>query len=642
MNATAANGADAYRFWMHKWGVSLAVVVVLGTVGAPAQATSDRGRAFAVPYTEGKFGVSSTTVQTTVRAGDGTSLFVETWLPVANGSHVPPRRVPVIAVATPYALKGAPRPDRISNPRWKQLIVSQGYALANIHLRGTGESGGCWDSHGVQDADDVSRAIDWLTTASFSDGRIALFGKSHDGGAAINVAERGDRHRLRGLKALVVLSPLFSYGDFVMWPGIPDTESQGYILAINSESRHTGRSFSTASGGPTAPVEYVTSGPKDPGAQAERAACDAREADNLTATQGGMTPWLLERELALHTDRIRVPVLMSYGLHELATRQIAGAFDGIRTPKAGVFSASEHDYPDENSIDPAISRKDWVPMVFAWLDRWVRGKRTGVERWPVAQVQSIDGQWRAEPGFPQTGGPRARLALGPAGTLGVPTPSGSTSYLDTQPGAAEDFAIRGDERDLIGTDQHVSGPWFSTPALKAPLELVGGIRADLWVTTSQPDARIYSTLSVFGAQGSRALTATSRTRSFRSLQYLEPKVRDRFVQTQPRPAPVGTPLRVILDFPPTDLVIPEGGHLELSFRTQSGTMGPAGRGATITLLHDCAHPSSLTFLLPRARADWLDVLDGEQKAGDLGRARFPAGLRDGGGLASQPVCGLRP
>ncbi|HVE98485.1 MAG TPA: CocE/NonD family hydrolase [Mycobacteriales bacterium] len=616
---------------MRNWGISLAVVALLGTVGAPAQATSDRGRAFEVPYKAGKYGVSATTVQTTVRAGDGTSLFVETWLPEQNGSHVPPRRVPVVAVATPYALKGVPRPDRHSvTPRWKQLIVSQGYALANIHLRGTGESRGCWDPHGVEDADDVSRAIDWLTTAPFSDGRIALLGGSHDGAAAINVAERGDRHRLRGLKALVVISPLMSYADIVLsGPGIPSPVEQAFMIETDSTSRHTGRSTGVLIGGSTAstsPIEYATNGQKDPAVQAERAACDIREAVNLTATQGEMTPWLLERELALHTDRIRVPVLMSYGTHESQSPNIAGAFDGIRTPKAGVFSASNHEHPDKNSINPALSRLDWVPMVFAWLDRWVRGKRNGVERWPVAQVQSPDGQWRAEPGFPQTGGPRARLALGPGLTLGVANPSGSTSYL--QDAAAGAFLCAVAPACLA----------FSTPSLKAPLELVGGIRADLWVTTSQPNAAIYSVLSVYNAQGN----LIDETLSNRSLQYLEPKVRERFVQTRPIPAPVNVPLRVIVDFPANDLVVPLGGRLEISFRRQGfNASGAVGRGATITLLHDCAHPSSLTFRLPRARADWLDVLDGTQTARDLGRAAFPMGLRDGGGLASQPVCGRR-
>jgi predicted acyl esterase len=612
---------------MRRW-LPLALVVALGGLIAPAQATSDRGREFSVSFTAGAYGVGASTVQHVVRAADGTSIFVENWLPVRNGSHVPPRRVPVVVVATPYALKGLPRPDRLATPRWKQLIVSHGYALANVHLRGTGESGGCWDPHGKQDAEDVSRALDWLTTAPFSDGRLALLGKSHDGGAAINVAERGDRHRLRGLKALVVLSPIMSYADMVMWPGVPDRANQALMLEIDSESRHTGRS-SAAFGGGTVPEhpavgEYVTNGQKDPAAHVERAACDLQEGENLAAVQGGMTPWLLERESALHTDRIRVPVLMSYGTRETQTRNIPGAFDGIRAPKAGVFSSSEHDYPDENSIDPSISRRDWVPMVFAWLDRWVRGVRNGVESWPVAQVQSQDGQWRAEPGFPETGGPAARLALGPGLTLGASRPTGSTSYLEET--AAGSYLCAAEPTCLS----------FASPALTAPLEVVGAIRADLWATTTEPDARIFTFLTVYDAAGNALLDVQGN----RSLQYVEPEVRDRFVQTKARPAPVGIPVHVLVDYPANDIVVPVGGWLELSFARQGyDGLGAEGRTATITLLHDCAHPSALTFLLPRARADWLDVLDGTQRPADLGHAAAPRGLRDGGGLASQPVCG---
>jgi hypothetical protein len=247
-----------------------------------------------------------------------------------------------------------------------------------------------------------------------------------------------------------------------------------------------------------------------------------------------------------------------------------------------------------------------------------------VDVWPVAQVQSPDGQWRAEPGFPETGGPSARLALGPGLALGVAKPSGSTSYLDET--AAGDYACAVEPLCLS----------FATRALTAPLELVGAIRADLWVTTDQPDARVYSFLKVYDAAGNVLL----ETDGNRSLQYLDPEVRDRFVQTQPHPAPVGVPLHVVLDYPANDVVVPPGGHLELSFTRQGyDGMGPAGRAATITLLHDCAHPSAVTFRLPRARADWLDVLDGTQTAADLGRTAAPTGLRDGGGLASQPVCG---
>jgi predicted acyl esterase len=614
---------------MKTW-LALAVAVALGLAGVPAQATADLGRAFAVPYSEGRYGVATTTVQTTVKAADGTSLFVETWLPAAAGGHTPPARVPVVAVATPYAFEGVPRPDRLATKRWTQLLVSHGYALANIHLRGTGESDGCWDPHGLQDADDISRAVDALTTASFSDGQIVLFGKSHDGGAALNAASRGDRHRLRGLRALVVASPITSYADVVMWPGIPDEGNQALMLEVDAESRHAGRSLAVGATGGTVAAEtyadeFATHGNTDPATQAERAECDTREAQNIMATRGEMTPWLLERELALHTGDIDVPVLMSFGTREVQTRNIAGAFDSIRTPKAGVFSPSQHDYPDENSLDPALSRKDWVPMVFAWLDRWVHGTRNGVDAWPVAQVQGLDGQWRAEPGFPQTGGPRAQLALGPGLVLGATTPTGSTSFLDDIAGG--NYLCAAEPTCLA----------FNTPALTAPLELVGGIRAELWVTTDQPDARLYSTLSVFDAEG----TLLNESPSFRSLQYLEPKVRERFVQTSPKPAPVGTPLKVVLDYPAIDLVVPVGGRLELAFTRSYNQMGPAGQHATITLLHDCAHASTVTFRLPRARADWLDVVDGTQTTADLGKTAHPAGLRDGAGLASQPVCGRK-
>jgi hypothetical protein len=317
---------------------------------------------------------------------------------------------------------------------------------------------------------------------------------------------------------------------------------------------------------------------------------------------------------------------MSDGTRQALTRIIPRAFDAIRAPQAGVFSATEHDYPDENRIDPSISRKDWVPMVFAWLDRWVRGVRNGVDSWPVAQVQSPDGQWRAEPGFPETGGPRARLALGPGLTLGASKPSGSTSYF--QETGASDYLCAAEPTCLS----------FASPAVKAPLEMVGAIRADLWVTTSRPDGRVFSFLKVFDAAGN----VLYETQGNRSLQFLAPEVRDRFVQTQPRPAPVGTPLRVVVDYPVNDLVVPVGGRVELSFARQGyNGVGADGGLATITLLHDCAHPSALTFLLPREKADWLDVLDGTQRPEDLGHAVMPTGLRDGGGLASQPVCGRR-
>ena len=590
--------------------------------GLPAAGAGDHGgRRFVVSSRPGTYAVAPVTHQMWVTAADGTRIFVETWLPAAKGKAVPPKRVPVVVDISPYALKGVPRPDRGAGggPRWTQLLVSHGYALANVHLRGTGESGGCWIPHGRQDADDASRALDALTTAPFSDGRLALIGKSHDGGAAVNVAEHGTRQRLQGVKAMVVLSPVFSYLDFTSRDGMASPRTQADLLEMDHDTSLTSRSASTGTEDPSMPTSWASNGNKDPQALLSRTPCRLEETREVMGTDGRMTPWLRERELALDTDRIGVPVLMSYGLQEFQTRQLVGAFDRIRVPKAAVLSASWHDYPDANSVTPAYSRADWEAMVIAWLDRWVLGVRNSVSSWPIVQVQDFYGEWHAEPGYPMTGGPAGQLALGPGGTLGQTRPTGSTGYRElTSTGVSDQSFVE-----------------FRTGPLKAPLEIVGQALADLWVTVDRPVAYLQAQIVAYDAAGNELHLREGG----RSVQFVAPLVKGRFVQQAPTDPPLDAPFRVVLRFDPTDMVVPAGGSLMLVFAGLTGTnIPPSTGGAQITILHDCAHPSTLRFLMPRARPDLLHVAGTRvsgQEPEHVGR------LRDGAGLASAPVCGRR-
>jgi predicted acyl esterase len=617
------------------------VVPAHGTPGP-----SDYGRPFSVPAVEpGRYGVKTPTAaeQFWVTGADGIKTFVEVWLPAPKGGAAPPARVPVVAVITPYAFKGIPRPDRLNVKRWTEFFVSHGYAMANVHLRGTGESEGCWGSHDTVDADDAARAIELLTNASFSDGNVGVFGRSHDGGAALNVAARGPKKRLRGLKTIVSVSPLTSYADFSLFDGIPWPDEAAVIAAINADTTYTGRSFGTTLG--VYPDEFVLGAKRDPRAPVDRTPCRIDEVIGTLNTDGRVTPWMAERELALLMPKVTVPTLFTMGLREAQTRQLVGAFDLLRVPKVGLFSTSNHDYPDQNSWDAARSRGDWEAIVLAWLDHWLRGADNGVERWPVSQVQDTSGQWRAEPGFPRTGGPAAQLALGPAGTLGVTQPTGTTSMTELPAGTT---GVTPDG-PLPANDWLV----FETPPMTAPLQLVGEPFADLWVTVDKPGAQIGAQLRALDANSeplpinaNNAEIPGSVRNGGRSVRFLEPLRDGRFVQTSPVDPPLNTPLRVPLRFEPTDIVVPKGARLQLLLgpymRTPGavGTTTGSGSGATVTVLHDCQHTSLLRFLLPRKKPDLLDVLEvGEDPAelGTLGPA--PAGLRDGGGLASAPVCG---
>jgi predicted acyl esterase len=564
-------------------------------------------RPFVVHDRPGLYAVSPTTQQLTVRAKDGTPVFTETWLPAAKGGHRPPRRVPLVIVVTPYAFKGQPRPDRLNaTARWTQFLVSHGYGLANVHLPGTGESGGCWGALDASDADAATRAIEALDAAPFASGASVLWGKSYDGGSALNVAEHGTP---KGVRALLVVSPVTSMADFRTWDGVPQVESTAVFDSIDADTSLAGRSFDTNY---FFPGDYVEYGNKDPRAAVARTPCRVDEALG-TVADGRVTPWLAARELALRTDRIRVPVLMTYGLQETQTRQIVGAFDGIRTRKVGLFSQSGHDYPDQNSVTPRFSRQDWEAVALAWLDHYLLGTHPDVNSWPTAQVQDTTGAWRAEPrGFPRTGGPAGWLALGAGGLLGATHPTGSDSYV---------------EATTVGTSDE-SYQLFTTPPLKGTLQLSGQLEADLWLQTNLPRGAVEGQLEVLAPDGTGTVVATG----MRSLQFLAPLQQERFIQAAPVTPPVDTPLHVTMRFPVGDVVVPAGSRLRLLLGGSVDAGNPiAVEPSTITLLHDCAHPSAVRFVLPDARPDLIDVDDRRDPAS------YPAGLRDGGGLATAPV-----
>ncbi len=67
---------------------------------------------------------------------------------------------------------------------------------------------------------------------------------------------------------------------------------------------------------------------------------------------------------------------------------------------------------------------------------------------------------------------------------------------------------------------------------------------------------------------------------------------------------------------------------------------PSGIRPTITLLHDCEHPSALRFLMPTPGAALLDVREADE--GTLSAPEGVQRLEDGGGTATASLCGSEP
>lgn len=561
--------------------------------------------------------------QKTVAGADGVNLFVETWLPAPKDGHVPPAKLPTILIMTPYVSEGVeeyPANAAARIPGFISYMNARGYAVAQHHVRGTGESGGCLEQTAQNQIEDGSRIVEYLgRDAPWTNGNVGMYGISYDAETQISVAGLGDKAKTKYLKAIVPAASVggqyeYSYFDGVPYVGQAALSNAGYLALVSAPP-----------GKRPAPQSAV-----------QKLTCQPEVLANSGDPSGDMTPFWKVREYRPGADKVTAATLFVHGLRDFNVQPItiAGFFDRLpaTTPHKGLFGVWNHAFPQRHqAVEPQWARSDWLPMVTAWYDRYLKGLATGVEQWPAVQVQANDGQWRAEPEFPSTGGPVGQLALGPNGSLGLQQVTGATSYTE---------AATEEEGRAV----------FQTGKLSKPLHLTGQPVLDLWITTNRSDGHIAARIDVLDANGkvrrhagSSSIETLHSTYGFRSLRHLDPMPGNYFQQETSKPPPVGEAIRVPVRFQPTDLRVAAGGSLRV---TVAGVIGytrdsaPSGSFSTITVMHSCGRPSALRFLMPRAGSPLLDVREVDED-GRLGQTPARLGATDGG-IATAPVCGRPP
>ena len=537
-----------------------------------------------------------------LKADDGVDLFAETWLPAAKGGNVPPAKVPVVLSISPYLAKGA-----VEDNWLKDLVVKRGYAYSNLHVRGTGESGGCIDLFGSREVKDSAQFIEFVGKAAWSDGNVGAFGVSYPGGTILSVAGRGEKKKVKYLKAVVSGAPYHSAHE-AQWTfdGVPSfLVPTTFPLSYFAQSM--GFDFSS-----------YTPTPRTP----ERPGCQPQHMAAAVDWSGNHTPWHAERDNRAWTKHIKAATFIFHGHRDLVPFGGSppsierGLFDELsqRTPKHGIFGEFGHWKPIKEN--PGFEAK-----VVAWFDRYLKGVDAGVDQWPVVEVQGTDGMWRSEADWPTVGGPVGAIPLKRGGT--------ATQYLEGSYETTSGFAP--------GT-----AAVFETEAMKERLELTGQPVLDLWLTLVTPDSHVAARIEVVDAAGK----VVDYTYGLRSAQHLDPFKDGRFVQATAKVAPIGVPVNVPVRFQPTDLVVQPGQRLRVVVSgsvivnpglSQFGIPEPVFYGPSqpsyvaqpVTIHHDCTHPSVLRFEMPSATSQ---VLAGATPAVS------PATDSDGGGVAAGPLC----
>ena len=162
-----------------------------------------------------------------------THYFVEFDLPLSEGGSAPNglvslavwlpdvpegTTVPVIAEFGPYFDEISVETPSIEVPgTWLgQMIIDQilphGYAFAQVSVMGTGRSNHCMDLMGNAEQLGVDAAVTWLGTQDWSNGKVAMIGKSYDGSTPWQAATFGNEH----LATIVPISGLIGVME-LMW-----------------------------------------------------------------------------------------------------------------------------------------------------------------------------------------------------------------------------------------------------------------------------------------------------------------------------------------------------------------------------------------------------------------------------------------
>lgn len=331
-----------------------------------------------------------------------------------TAAALPPMcQVPVIADAGPYysASQGqaalqtegdsiATEPAHRLGQFLIQNFVPHGYAVAQVSVLGTGNSGSCQDLMGLNEQAGIDAAVTWLGTQPWSNGNVSLIGRSYDGSTPWEAATTGNPH----LKTIVPISGLTGVYELMWRNGSAESRGPGLLTGIYAAMTVDGDQNDArevlcpnyATGVPEAAGAYATGAPNDVGPHSywgERYFLDrvlANYHGSIYAIHG-LQDWNVENHMIL-------PYYQQLQAHGLEVK--------------GLFGQWNHMYPDRPSEHvttpagegheayPATVRYDWAQDLLEWFDHYLKG--TGPAPDLHVEVQDNHGAWRIESSYPPT------------------------------------------------------------------------------------------------------------------------------------------------------------------------------------------------------------------------------------------------
>ncbi len=333
-------------------------------------------------------------------------------------------RFPTVMDAGPYY--GASVDVDKLRPPTIEWLVPRGYAVVQMSIRGTGESGGCMEFKSLNEARDVDATITWIAEQSWSNGNVGMIGRSYDGTTAWEGAALGNP----ALKTIVPISGGVNAAHLYFKNGTSEVRGPIqhvvtywglYGLSPGSPERqdHTTAQLcqETADGAVNGPRSTVTG-------DASSAYWQARDLRPMILEEYQGSVWIIQGLEDWNVNPSNtVPFIRDLQDAGIETRAWLGVWG--------------HAYPDRVDEHRNV-RWDWAQEVLEWFDHYLRD--TGPAPDLTVQVEDNLFVWRTEESYPPRDAVFTEFALhgrdglvpgeeGGSATMAIPdpVPAGFTS-----------------------------------------------------------------------------------------------------------------------------------------------------------------------------------------------------------------------
>jgi uncharacterized protein len=560
---------------------------------------------------------------------DGTVLRANVYLPAATGHY------PTVLTATGYN-KDAGNPTGQSCESSQGIagdepgLTEKGFAVMVIDDRGTGASGGKWDSWGQRTQEDYKEVLDWIQAQSWSDQRVATTGESYMGITSLLIAE-ADAARVAEGKPRAVQAV---WADIPMADAYRDVTFQGGAL----DSGFMPLWLGLVTGLSDLPPSSLSADPEEAATvYLEHLIGNAEFSVGklVGATLGEEAsydgPFYRLRSPVARASEITVPVVIQGGWYDLFQRGEPLLWESLRNSRDRVLIMSPHYHITEG---PPLEDPNLKPE---WFSHWLLKAKNNVQHTPKVSLYSINGEhWEHFNRFPLPKTKYKRIYLN-----GAASGSSPISLHDGSLGSAPPASEAGDTEPLLPASSpcsRMTAQWtagaasnpfcdtnnqtyeatsltYTTAPMQSSTKIAGLITANLWAKLSTTDATLIAVLSEVEPSGaSNQITAGYLLASQRAIdpalstfgpKHLMIRPWHPFTKESQHAVTPNEATEYNIEIYPTSAILKAGDRLRLTVGTANTftTLTPLpdlGQelGGTITLLHDSQHPANV--LLPFA------------------------------------------